>query len=186
VKLTQLSWPTLWAPLFSLAELLTREELHQEAFVPKLSSRLLNLINLLLALGDAIFPQGVFEEFGYELVRVHRTIERFYKVSQRASSAAAQPSLVRSVIAQALSQLAALPEGAVAKLTPAEALQIVRKLQLSVTTAERGALERSAPLSSYHAQASFVQGLMRLVLVRSRCDGSMAPIHFEPPPVAAA
>ena len=48
--------------------------------------RVLELINLLICLGDSLLPSAsLFESFAYELVRRHAVFEKLYRVSKRAA-----------------------------------------------------------------------------------------------------
>jgi len=142
--------------------------------------RLLQIINLLIATGERLFPSAsVFESFAYELVRQHRTFETLYRLGRKhAPQLTGALSLTRSMIVAALEHLGQLGDAA-AEVTSAEALKTIQQLQLQVGADAKAALLRSPPQLAQHQQAAQVQAVMRLLLVGARADGSFAPLQFE-------
>jgi len=105
--LPHVSWPLLWGALFSLGAFVSQsDEFFAQPRVPHVAAKLLQLVNLLLVLGDQIFPtEAVFEAFAYELVRVHENFDRLFVVCKRvAPDLMGSSSMTRSLIVQVAPQ----------------------------------------------------------------------------------
>ena len=56
-------------------------------------------------------------------------------------------------------------------MTSAEAMGVIRKLQLEITPDARAAVLRPPPQTPPHEQATLTQAATRLLLTRARADG---------------
>jgi hypothetical protein len=180
--LPHVSWPLLWGALFSLGTFVAQsDEFFAQPRVPHVAAKLLQLLNLLLVLGEQIFPsEAVFEAFAYELVRVHESFDRLLVVCKRvAPDLMGASSMTRSLVVQALQRLASMKDGEAGQLTSSGALSMVRKLQGQVSAPQKAALSRPPPPMTPHGRSSFAQSLLRVLLATARADGSVAPLHFE-------
>ncbi|KAL1529976.1 hypothetical protein AB1Y20_000903 [Prymnesium parvum] len=175
-----MKWSHLYDSLITVAAFIGCDEILVLPSAPQAAIRLLQVINLLIAMGDKLFPSGaVFESFAYEIVRQHRTFETLHKLGKKhAPQLTGALSFARSMIVQALERLGQLGEAA-AEVSSADALKTIQQLQLQVGAEAKAALLRPPPQLAQHEQAAHLQALIRLLLMRARADGSFAPLHYE-------
>jgi len=180
-KLPLLKWDDVWAALFTTADFISHDDVFSQRGVPEVGLRVLELINVLVTLGDTILPTAThFESFAYELVRRHRTFEKVYRVAKRQAPRLVEAlSLARSLIVGALESLAQMDETARATLTSAQALDIIRSLNPQVRPEQTAALLKPPTQLAPHEQLALAQSLLRVLLAHCRRDGSLAPLHFE-------
>ncbi len=181
-KLPLLKWAAVWGALFDTAAFIGVEKTFAQRGVAEVGLKLLQLINLFIALGDELFPTAAtFESFAYELVRRHRTFEALYKVARRhAPRMVDSLSLARSLIVGALDTLSKMEPAAAANMSAADAIEIVRTLRLSVPSSQAmTALTKPPPHASPHDQLALTQSLLRVLLAHCRAEGLLLPLHFE-------
>ncbi|KAL3910337.1 MAG: hypothetical protein SGPRY_009095 [Prymnesium sp.] len=132
-KLPLMRWPLLYETLIAVASFLGREEILVLPCAGEAAIRLLQVINLLIATGDSLFPSGaLFESFAYEIVRQHRIFETLYRLGKKhTKQLTGALSFARSMIVQALQHLGQLDENA-NEVTSSEALKTIQKIQLQV------------------------------------------------------
>ena len=176
-----LKWEELWAALFTVADFISNDDVFTQRGAPEVGLRVLEVINVLVTLGDAILPSAShFESFAYELVRRHRTFEKLYRIArQQAPHLVKALSLARSLIVGALEAIGKMDLNAAANLTSSQALDIIRALQPSVKPEDRASLLRPPTQMAPHEQLALSQSLLRVLLAHCRRDGSLAPIHHE-------
>lgn len=175
-------WPALWSALFTTADFISSDTVFKShRNVAEVGLRLLELMNLLIALGDKLFPSTpVFESFAYEIVRRHATFEKLYRVSKEAAPRVVSAmALARSMIVAALDALRQMKPEATGSLTAAQALGVVRGLEPNVTPEALAALLRPPSLLSAHDQNTLSHSMLRVLLEHCRRDGWLAPIPFE-------
>ena len=175
-----LRWPCVWEGVLNAANFISTDEMFTVGGVPELGLRLLQVLNQLVTLGDGLFPSAqVFESFAYEVVRNHRTFERLFKLGRRqAPQLVGALKLTRSLIVQALEKLPHEGE-ALAKISAAEAMAVVRRLQLDVPDVAKAEVSRPLPPRPPHERNVYRTQLLRQLLAQMRTDGSTAPLSFE-------
>lgn len=101
-KLPLMRWPLLYETLIAVASFLGREEILVLPCAGEAAIRLLQVINLLIATGDSLFPSGaLFESFAYEIVRQHRIFETLYRLGKKhTKQLTGALSFARSMIVQ--------------------------------------------------------------------------------------
>ena len=178
-----LKWPALWEALFTLADFLAQEAVFFSArSVPDVATRVLELINLLVALGDSLLPNASsFEAFAYELVRRHATFEKLYRVAKRggAATTTSAMALARSMIVTALESIGRMDKDALGRLSAAQALDVIRGLNPTIKPEAKAQLLKPPSLMSPHEQLALSHSLLRVLLAHCRQDGSISPLHFE-------
>ena len=151
--------------------------------VAEVGTRVLELINLLIALGDSLLPSSAaFEAFAYELVRRHATFDKLYRVAKRggqARSTVDAMALARSMIVSALESINRMDKDAVGNLSAAQALDVIRGLNPNITPEAKAALLKPPSLMSPHEQLALSHSLLRVLLAHCRQDGSLSPLHYE-------
>jgi len=175
-----LKWSSVWDALFTTADFISHDDVFAMRGVAEVGLRLLELINLLITLGDTLLSAAVFESFAYELVRRHRTFEKLYRVARKVAPRLVEAmALARSMIVAALEAMGRMDPTAASNLSSAEALDIVRGLNPDVKPEARAALLKPPSHLSPHDQLALSQSLLRVLLTHCRRDGSLAPLHYE-------
>lgn len=174
-------WSAVWEALFTTADFIAQDDVFAARGVAEVGLGVLELINLLISLGDSLLPSSaVFEAFAYELVRRHRTFEKLYRVSRKAAPRLVEAmSLARSMIVGALEAMGGMEPARASNLTSAEALDVVRGLNPRVKPEATAMLLKPKSCMSPHDQLALSQSLLRVLLTHCRRDGSLAPLHFE-------
>ena len=149
--------------------------------VAEVGLRVLELINLLIALGDSLLPNAsVFEGFAYELVRRHRTFEKLYRVAKKAAPFLVEAmSLTRSMIVQSLEAMKRMDDEKAQNLSAYEALNIIRGLNPQIKPEAIATLLKPKTHLAPHEQRALAQSLLRVLLTHCRRDGSLAPLRYE-------
>ena len=177
-----LRWSMVWEALLTLSEFITGsgDEFFSGPSVAEVGLRVLELINLLIALGDTLLPSAaVFESFAYELVRRHATIDKLYRMTKRAAPRAVDAmARARSMIAAALDSMSRMDSTAARNLTAAQAIDVIRGLPVTKPDVNLASL-RSPSLMSPHEQLALSHSLLRVLLAHCRQGGSLRPLHYE-------
>ena len=180
-SLPLLKWSAVWEALFTTADFIAQDDVFPKRGVAEVGLRVLELINLLIALGDSLLPNAsVFEGFAYELVRRHRTFEKLYRVAKKAAPFLVEAmSLTRSMIVQSLEAMKRMDDEKAQNLSAYEALNIIRGLNPQIKPEAIATLLKPKTHLAPHEQRALAQSLLRVLLTHCRRDGSLAPLRYE-------
>jgi len=176
-----LKWSAVWDALFTTADFIAQDDVFSGRGVPEVGLRVLELINVLITLGDQILPTAAqFENLAYELVRRRRTFEKLYSVSRRVAPRLVEAmALARSLIVGALETIGKMDATAAANLTAVQAREVIRSLNPQISPEKAAALLRPPTQLAPHEQLALSHSLLRVLLTYCRRDGSLAPLHYE-------
>ena len=160
--------------------ILPQDDVLSSKGAPEVGLRVLELINVLVTLGDQIFPGATqFESFAYELVRRRRVFEKLYRLSKRIAPRLVEAmSLARSLIVAALDTIAQMEPAAAANLTSSQALDVVRGIHpTSLKPEAAAALLRPATQLSPYEQRGLAQSAGDAINADRRWDAVEPPVR---------